>query len=115
MIVPVDGGAPRVLWRLGEGEWINNTSIPWTPDGRAVIVRRMLDARAMKSDLWLVPIDGGARRKLDVDVSRIATFANGRISVHPDGRQLAYLSNDERRYQVMVVDNILTAQSSRRQ
>jgi hypothetical protein len=74
----------------------------------------MLDANGTKNELWVVPIEGGAPRRLEWDATRVATWANGRISVHPDGRQLAYLSSDERRWHLMVVENVLPPLSARR-
>jgi hypothetical protein len=72
VIVPVEGGPAREIWQLEPGEWINNAAMSWTPDGRPILVRRMLKRGATDSELWIVPVSGGAPRKLDIDANRIA-------------------------------------------
>jgi len=67
----------------------------WTPDGRSlVIARRMRDTR---EDLWLVPTGGGEPRSL------VATpFADVQGVLSPDGRWVAYASDESGRFDVYV-------------
>jgi Tol biopolymer transport system component len=68
----------------------------WTPDGRALIVTRtMADTR---EDLWLVPTEGrGEPRAL------VATpFADVQGTVSPDGRWLAYASDESGQFDIYV-------------
>ena len=76
----------------------------WTPDSRAVVVRNMV-AGAAGGELWLVPLTGTSRR-LDVDVSRMATGSDGAFRLHPDGRRLAFLSG-RRGTEIWVLENFL--------
>jgi hypothetical protein len=78
--------------RLEPGHWINNVAMLWTPDGQGLLARKMLTADGTKSELWVVPINGTAPRKLDFDANRIASFAPGKMRLHPDGRQFAFVS-----------------------
>jgi Tol biopolymer transport system component len=86
------GGEVHELLRLKKGEWINNVAIPWTPDSRAVLMRKMLTPDGAKSELWIVPIAGAPPRQLEFDASRIAGWAPGKMRLHPDGRQFAFVS-----------------------
>ena len=87
--------------------------MPWTPDGKGILVRKMLVAGGKKSELWLVPIDGGRARKLDFDANRVATYAPGKIRLHPDGRRLAYVFGDYTS-EVWVLENFLPVLSAKK-
>jgi hypothetical protein len=82
--------------------------ISWTPDGRGVLVRKMLIEGGAQSELWLVPIDGAPPRKLDFDANQGPPYAQGEITLHPDGRQLAYDSG-KWTGEVWVLENFLPA------
>jgi Tol biopolymer transport system component len=109
VLLPMNGGSPRDLLRINAPDWVNNTSMPWTPDGRAILVRKMTDPKGVTSELWLVPIDGSAPKKLDFDANHVAAYAQGRISLHPDGGRLAYVAGTKSNIEVWVLDNFLPA------
>ena len=116
VIMLVDGGQTRDLLRTTENQRIVRFSgMPWTPDGRNVIVRKILggDMRQSTSELWLVPITGAPPRKLDVDVSQWAAGNRGIISLSPDGRQIAFLSG-QGNSEVWALENFLPAQKTNR-
>src|SRR5207253_9321056 len=104
---PVDGGEPRDLLRVNLPELVNNTSMPWTPDGRGILVRQITESSGAAGELWLVPIDGAAPRKLEFDASRVALGAGGRIKRHPDGRRLAFVSGNKMIIEAWVLENFL--------
>jgi Tol biopolymer transport system component len=113
VLIPVEGGEPREMLRVSEPQWINNTSMAWTPDGRAFLVRKMLAAGGKTSELWLVPVADKPPRKLDFDVNRVAPYAAGKLRLHPDGRQVAYVSGRWSN-EVWVLENFLpTLKASR--
>lgn len=108
--VPVAGGEPQQLLKLEKGQWTNNTAMPWTPDSKTVLVRKMLGEGGKQSELWAVPLDGSAPpRKLDFDANRIATYQPGKMRLHPDGRRLAYVFG-EFTSELWVLENFLPAQ-----
>ena len=108
-VLPINGGSPRDLLRINAPDWVNNTSMPWTPDGRAILVRKMTDPNGTTSELWRVPIDGAAPNRLDFDANHVAAYAQGRISLHPDGGRVAFVSRPKSNIEVWVLENFLSA------
>jgi Tol biopolymer transport system component len=67
----------------------------WTPDGRGIVVTRRSDQT--RDDIWIVPLLGGEARRV------IATpFSDVQGSVAPDGRWMAYASDESGAYEVYV-------------
>lgn len=95
VLIPVSGGDIRDVFPTSPAQRILRFSgIPWTPDGGAVLVRKIVrgDMRESTSELWLVPVSGTAPRKLDVDTSHWKAGNRGVISLSPDGRKIAFLA-----------------------
>jgi dipeptidyl aminopeptidase/acylaminoacyl peptidase len=69
--------------------------LAWSPDG--MLLYSSFDSSSL-TDLWLLPMDGGPRTPLLKTGSRWG--AQARIS--PDGRWLAYSSNETGKYEVYV-------------
>jgi Tol biopolymer transport system component len=80
----------------------NIAAASWTPDGRAVLVRKPLSSDRL-SELWRVPVDGSEAVKLDWISHGQTSF-----SVHPDGRQLAFAAAEQKRPdEIWVLENFL--------
>ncbi len=77
-------------------------------DSRGVIVRERLDAEGNQWELRLIPIGGGQPRKLDLDTRNMLSPVLSAISVHPDGRQIAYVAGGQKE-EVWVLENFLPA------
>ncbi|HEX9655605.1 MAG TPA: protein kinase [Bacteroidota bacterium] len=98
-------GAPNVYRKLstGAGSEIaaHTSTLPlfptdWSPDGKFILVERQ-DPRT-KFDLWVLPVDG-SMKPVPVAESEYDEWL-GKFS--PDGRWIAYASNESGRYEVYV-------------
>jgi len=78
----------------------------WSPDGRFITYEDYSAGRRDQRQLWLLALDGTTRRVTNTPASSY----NGRFS--PDGRELAYVSEDSGRPEVYVAP--LTGGPSRR-
>jgi Tol biopolymer transport system component len=105
VLISVATGERRELFRVEAPEFTEGGPTAWTPDGRNVIAHV---AGQTNWSLLIVPIDGGAPRKLELDlnVPRISFHPVSRISVHPDGRQIAF-SVMENEAEVWALENFL--------
>ncbi len=102
--VRIDTGATRDLLRAGPSEILPPwASLPWTPDGKAVLVRKRTP-----NELWVVPMTGAAPYKFEADVRTWAFNPFSPLSLHPDGRRVAFVSGNVSS-EVMVLDNFLSA------
>lgn len=68
----------------------------WTPDGSALIVSRPMPGT--REDLWLVPVRGGGAPRPLVSTP----FADIQGVLSPDGRHVAYASDESGRFEVYV-------------
>jgi Tol biopolymer transport system component len=112
VVIPVSGGDPKELLRVSQPARVNRyTGMPWTPDGRGVLVRTRLADDS--GELWLVPVGDEPAYKIDVNVEAWATGPVGVISLHPDGRQLAFLTG-EATSEVWRLENFLPANTAKK-
>jgi Tol biopolymer transport system component len=96
---PVEGGgSPREV--TVPAELNAYYGMDWTPDAKAVLV-----AGGPDRALWLVPVTGGAPKKLDIDVRTWGTD-NG-IRIHPNGKQIAYFAGESSR-EIWALEDLLT-------
>ena len=104
------GETTQILSASSAQRIVRFSGIPWTPDGRSVLVRKVSSGnmRESSSELWLVPIADAPPRKLDIDVNRWAAGNRGVISLSPDGRQIAFRSGQDNA-EVWVLENFLPA------
>jgi Tol biopolymer transport system component len=98
-VVPTAGGEARDV--LGSTELLWPVSIAWAPDGQSVLFVKQPEARNSKTELWLVPVHGGEPRKLDLSAPNMRE-----LSVHPDGRRIAFTAGGDRS-EVWVMENFL--------
>lgn len=95
------GGEARDVLRDALHVW--PPSIAWAPDSRGILFVKQPDADDPKTELWLVPLQGGGPRRLELAASNMRD-----LSVHPDGRRLAYTSGNDRT-EVWAMQNFLPA------
>lgn len=68
----------------------------WTPDGDAVIVSRTL--AGTREDIWMVPVRPGGEPRAVISTP----FADVQGSVSPDGRWIAYASDESGEFEIYV-------------
>jgi Tol biopolymer transport system component len=102
LVVPLAGGAPRVVLRVADGEELSNFW-SWLPDGQGAIVART-DSRGIEA-LWHVPL-AGTPRKLNVDLSKWT--ADGEFHLTSDELRLAFTANaGQPGAEIWALENIL--------
>lgn len=87
LLLPISGGEPRTVLQVErpDGLELNQGRMPWTPDGRSVLV---VMRRQGRRQLAVVRLDSGEVRALS-----FAPQEGGRrqLALHPDGRQFLYV------------------------
>jgi Tol biopolymer transport system component len=97
--VPSAGGEARDVLRGAQMPW--PASLAWTPDSRDVLFVKQPKPDDPKTELWLVPVQGGEPRKLGLGAPNLRE-----LCVHPDGRRIAFTSGGDRS-EVWVMENFL--------
>ena len=93
--MPAAGGPPRELLRLKTAIL---SGVEWARDGSQLLFSR---GGEPTPELWRIPVQGGQPRRLG-----LVTNQNARISLHPDGRQIAFTAG-ETKTEVWVMENFL--------
>ena len=102
MVVPTAGGEPRELLRVHEPEVI---SVPgWMPDSRHIIYASGVAGEKPKFELWRVSADGGEPQNLGLRMQARVPYG---LSVHPDGKRIAFTVGTQRRDEVWVLENLV--------
>ncbi|MGB7217941.1 MAG: protein kinase [Vicinamibacterales bacterium] len=87
-------GPEELLWRADMGAYADD----WSPDGRFVLWTSTV-ANNVQTDLWILPLFGDRRPTSFVQTR----FNEGDGRFSPDGRWVAYTSNESSRNEVFVV------------
>jgi len=90
---PADGSGPEQTLTAGA---TNDMPVSWSPDGRTLMFSRLTGTTAY--DLWTVSLDGD--RQARPFVQSPSSDTSGAFS--PDGRWVAYASNESGSFQVYV-------------
>ena len=111
LLVPVEGGEPRELFRVNQPEAYQGFGgAAWMPDGSAALVIKVLADRRSR-ELWLVPVAGSQPRRLNIDVSDWARGTG--FTLHPSGQQIAFVAG-ERESEVWALENFLPTLSAKK-
>ncbi len=97
-VMPAAGGQARELLR--EDPPLMRRPVVWAPDGQSLLFTRQPAAGA-KAELWLISVQDGALRKLDLAVEGMRE-----LSIHPDGRHIAFTSGGDKS-EVWTIENFL--------
>jgi len=90
LVIPAAGGEPREVFKASRPE-----AVEWTADGTHLLF-------ASGSELWRIPAEGGQPQRLGLKT----VFANATLSVHPDGRRIAF-TGGEQKHEIWVMENFL--------
>ena len=106
-LVALSGNVRRALVKLEGDKFV--TLDGWTPDGKSLIYSLASGAGdAWGFETWIVPIDGGQPRRLDM-TDRYARH----VRVHPNGKQIAFWIPNQTPEQVWVVENVWSSTAGR--
>jgi Tol biopolymer transport system component len=96
-VMPAAGGEARDLLREAQ---MAPVWVAWTPDGLGLIFTRHSPGDP-KTGLWLIPVQGGEPRKLE-----LAAEGMRDLCLHPDGRHIAFTAGQDTS-EVWVMENFL--------
>ncbi len=109
-VMPVGGTEIREL----PGQWadVSSRTPTWAPDsGQIVIVKRPgAPAKAINSELWTVPLEGGEQRRLGFSVMKDVVS----LAIHPDRTRFAFTAW-EPATEVWVMENFLPGSEAARE
>ena len=94
-VMPATGGESHELFQLQPQEQqdgIQITSVAWTPDGHHLLFSKPTwlpntQGEGRKLELWRISAQGGASQRLGLAMDGFQLYG---LSVHPDGRRLAF-------------------------
>jgi hypothetical protein len=103
-LVSLADGTSRILLPLSEAEGVSNLrAMTFTPDSRHVVFGGSI--RGARG-LWMVPLDGGTPKKIDVDVDAPAIV---HLRINPRTWQVAFSSTNAPSNETRRMDNFLPA------
>jgi len=101
-VIPTHGGVPLQLMRVQSPALIGVTA--WTPDSRHIVfARRVADDEEM-FEFWRISAEGGEPENLGLRMEGRVPYG---LSIHPDGKRLAFTAGREQNRQVWVLKNFL--------
>ena len=106
-VIPTAGGETRELVKLpkpelsGYGQPI--AALAWTPDSRDLIYAPSTIGQR-RFELWRVSATGGEAENLGVAMEGLLPYG---LSVHPDGRRIAFTAGTPVRWEVWALENLL--------
>ena len=105
IVVPSAGGESRELCRFEDGIDIRaGAPFTWTPDGKYILYSMKSPKKEIKKwDLYRIPAKGGEPEKLGMEMSGFLM----NLSIHPDGRHIAFSITEESNAELWVMENFL--------
>ena len=104
-VMPTTGAEPHELLSVQRPESI---LVPaWMPDSRHIIYAVSSAGQKPKFDLWRIAAKGGEPENLGLVMEGLLPYG---LSVHPDGRRIAFTAGTEPREETWVLKDFLPAQ-----
>jgi Tol biopolymer transport system component len=100
-VIPATGGEARDVLRGLQMPVLENP-IAWAPDGSSLLfIKPLGQTPNSKTELWSISVQGGEPRKLELAAEGVID-----ISIHPDGRHIAFTSV-QNRDEIWALENFL--------
>ncbi len=101
-VMPAAGGESWELLRRQPPEGIGD--LGWMPDSRRIVYATRTSGEERKFELWRISAEGGEPQSLGLTMEGLSLYG---LSVHPDGRQIAFTAGRPHRNEVWVLENFL--------
>jgi Tol biopolymer transport system component len=107
-VMDLQSGTSRELLHVDEKETRlgNRTTITFTPDSRHIVFAATIRGQ---SGMWLVPVEGGEPRRINVDAARISMWR-----FNPKTWQVAYAPSNAPSSEVRKIENFLPSTTARK-
>lgn len=103
-VMPTAGGESRELARVRPPQRI--AALAWMPDSRHIVYATRTTGEERKFELWQIATEGGQPQHLGLVMQGIRPYG---LSIHPDGRRIAFTAGRPPREEVWVLENFLPA------
>ncbi len=103
-VVSTSGGEAQELLTLPT--FAGELPLAWTPDSRHIIYAVNTNGEKRGFELWRIPFDGGEPQNLGLSMEGLLPYG---LSVHPDGRRIAFTAGTPVRWEVWVIENFVPA------
>ena len=104
MIPTANGGEPRELVRVDALERIFPPA--WMPDGDLLFGRGRVEGQGPRFELWKASTAGGEPERLGLSMEGSVLYG---LSVHPNGRRVAFTAGHFGSLETWVLNNLLPA------
>jgi len=109
VVMPLSGGEVREIVKLPSQELSYSQplfALAWTPDSRHIIYAPTMAGQKPRFELWRISAEGGEPQNLGLTMQGLLPYG---LSVHPDGRRIAFTAGTEPRSEVWVLKGLLPA------
>ncbi len=105
-IVSASGGEARELVKLSAlaDYWMPLFALAWTPDSKHIIYAPSTAGEKPRFELWRISAEGGEPQNLGLAMEGLLPYG---LSVHPDGRRIAFTAGTPVRSEVWVLKDFL--------
>ena len=115
-VIPTEGGEPRILLNKKNSNLQETDSLwapfAWTPDGRYVLF--IMGTPGPITQLWRVSVEGGTPKKLLEEGEMLRPLYIFPLSLHPDGRRIAFQRGKIGQVDLWVMENLLPTSTASR-